>query len=144
MSFNPDWDIQYLMHISSYKYCVIKKPEPIPGENTPMVREGCTVMEDGKWWYWRLKTPRPYSEWLGDTWSDDYSSDPNRIVTLRLNRGAPGKIPAPQFIARDGNNWPSGNEEVIPDHITDEMLGDLKLAHLQLCEELQEGKPLRK
>lgn len=141
--FNPEWEIVYLLSSNSYNYCVIKKPEPLPGEKTLMVREGCTVLQDGRWFYWKLLKPTDYAKWrIKEGWDDRYQNTPDFVVANRLNGGAPGKIPAPMFKARMDNNWIDGNPLVIPNYVSVEMLGDLSLAHLQLCDELQEGKPL--
>jgi hypothetical protein len=142
--FNPEWDIVYLFHKDRHEYCVIKKPEPIPGEKPLMVREGCTVMSDGRWYYWRLLKPVNYKTWMAENrWSDQLSAEPDKVVAARLNSGQPGVIPAPVFKDREDNNWIGGHPLVVPNHLTMEMLDDLACAHLQLCDELQEGKPLQ-
>lgn len=148
--FNPNWDIWFLVHRDDYQYCVIKKPEPIPGEKELMVREGCTVLSDGRWFYWSFRKPQDYEEWkTNGRWTDKYMNTPDTVVSTRLNQGNPGVIKAPVFKANEDNNWQGYHNHptkvlVIPERITDEDLGDLMLAHLQLCEELQEGKPMPK
>lgn len=139
--FNPEWDIDYLFHKDDYQYCVIKKPEPLPGEKKLMVREGCTVYHDGRWYYWRLLKPKAYETWKADgRWDDRYKTEPNKVVTARLNKGQQPGVPAPVFKPHDNNNWGDHDPRVVPWHLTEEMLGDLMLAHMQLSDELQEGK----
>jgi hypothetical protein len=134
--FIPALDIVYLMGYG--KYCVIKAPEPIPGETEPMVREGCTVFPDGRWYYWKLQKPVNYVKWcVEQAYNDGYKKTPDVVVKHILKTGT---LP-PVFKERHGdNNWKEGNPKVIPDYITDDMLGDLAVAHLQLSEEIREGK----
>lgn len=145
-AFNPDWDIVYLMNTNKYRYCVIKAPQPIYGDeerNKLYVREGCTVEQDGRWHYWKATKPVEYEAWkAAKTWTDDYSHNPNYVVAMRLNKGAKG-IPAPRFSPRQDNNWktPPWPKDQVPMYVTYEMLGNLSLAHLQLCDELQRGEP---
>jgi hypothetical protein len=144
--FDPEWDLVYLLNREHYQYCVIKKPEAIPGEDYDKVyvREGCTVYEDGRWYYWRLRKPVEYEEWKAmGPWADvndkeEYS--PDFIFTNRINRGR-GTVgfPAPKFVGRDGNNWVRGHPLEVPNHIDSDILGDLILAHLMLSEYLQDG-----
>jgi hypothetical protein len=142
--FIPEMDVVYLLHNHDYKYCVIKKPEPLPGEKELRVREGCTVEADGQWYYWRLPKAVNYRKWLLETdYTDQYSEKPGPdwIVRQRLNKGRPG-LPAPVFKPRFGdNNWKGGNPLVIPKNVTDLDLGDLMTAHYQLSDETREGKP---
>lgn len=143
--FIPAMDIVYLMHVDDYKYCVIKTPEPLPGEKEPMVREGCTVEADGRWFYWRLPKATNYAKWLA---SSGYNAayaikyGPDWVVRQRLNNGRPG-IPAPVFKPRGDNNWKGGNPLIIPKNVTDLDLGDLMTAHYQLSEETREGLPAK-
>lgn len=144
--FDPDWDLVYLLNTSQYRYCVIKKPEAIPGEDYDKVyvKEGCTVEEDGRWHYWRLRTPIEYDSWKAAyDWvdvNDNEKYTPDFIFANRINRGR-GTIgfPAPKFVGRDGNNWIRGHPLEVPNHIDSDILGDLILAHLMLAEYLQEG-----
>lgn len=161
--FNPDWEIDYLFDRKDYRYCVIKRPEPIMGDKVLMVKEGCIVHDDGRWFYWQLRQPIPYESFkhghpqmsvISALWNDGLKTDPDKVVSSRLNRGHPGVIPAPVFKRRgdddEENNWIGNNNfdprnpVVVPDYVPEEMLGDLTIAHLQLCDELQEGKPLPK
>lgn len=144
--FDPEWDLVYLLNTNHYQYSVIKKPESIPGEDYDKVyvKEGCTVVEDGRWWYWRLRTPVEYDEWKAiGNWADVNDNEnysPDFIFTNRINRGR-GTIgfPAPRFVGRDGNNWMRLHPLEVPNHIDSDILGDLILGHLMLSEYLQEG-----
>lgn len=146
--FIPELDLVWLYHKDEHLYCVIKKPEVTPGDEkrVRMVREGCTVLQDGRWFYWRLLKPVPYGAWaIRERWSDQLQKEPDKVVAARLNggqlsTGSDGLALPPQFKAREDNNWAGGNPLVFPPHVTDEMLGDLLMAHLQLSEEVREGK----
>ncbi len=147
--FIPELEITWLIHKDDYYYCVIKKPEPIPGDEkkTLMVQEGCTVFSDGRWYYWRLLKPRSYATWKAEErWDDRYSADPDKVVAARINGGKlkegpdDGRVLPPRFKARNDNNWVGQHPMIVPNHLTDEMLGDLMVAHNQLSEEVREGK----
>lgn len=146
--FDPDWDLVYLHDTNCHTYQVVKKPEPIPGEDLDklFVREGCTVNHDGQWWYWRLQGAEEFESYKEKRGLIDVTNNkivtPDWVFSNRINQGNGTEgHPAPQFIGRDENNWIDGNPLVIPDHITSDMLGDLTLAHLMLSEYLQEGTP---
>ncbi len=131
------------------------------GDKVLMVSEGCVVHADGRWYYWRLRKPVKYEEWkqglrlgaITGIWNDTLKTMPDRVVSSRLNKGVPGLIPAPVFKRRDyedENNWIDNDNDnpknplIVPDYVPEDFLGDLTIAHLQLCDELQEGKPLPK
>lgn len=144
--FDPAWDLVYLYDKQRHEYRVIKQPEPIFGEDLDKlyVREGCTVLSDGQWWYWKLEEAEEYSEWkeangLIDM-LDNPTVTPDFIFSNRIN-GGNGTVghPAPRFLGRDDNNWAGLDPMEVPMHLNSEMLGDLVISHLMLSEYLQDG-----
>lgn len=145
--FDPDWDLVYVIDRGNYDYHVIKKPEPIPGEELDevFVREGVTVFADGRWYYWKLLKPMEYEQWKTEGHdykdvTDDENFTPDFIFANRINSGK-GTVghPAPRFVGRSDNNWIGADRRIVPNHIDSDILGDLILGHLMLAEYLQDG-----
>lgn len=144
--FDPEWDLVYLYNKNDHQYRVIKKPEPIFGEDLDKVyvREGCTVLSDGRWWYWKLLEPIEYNEWKEENGLidvlDNENITPDFTFSNRINQGQ-GTVgnPAPRFLGRDDNNWMGADPREVPMHINSDMLSDLTIAHLMLSEYLQDG-----
>lgn len=145
-------DLVWLFHSDDYRYCVVKKPVSRMGTNEPpKVREGCTVFSDGRWFYWCRETAVDYEAWKSkNRWCDHLANDPDEVVRARLNGGRlttnggeDGLVLPPEFKERGDNNWVKKSELVVPSVVTYEMLGHLRLAHLQLSEEVRTGRKLQ-
>jgi hypothetical protein len=160
--FDPRWDLAYIYDANDYRYAVVKDPEPIPGMvemvdgkevDVPMsqlfVKEGCIVMADGRWFYWRLKKPMKWesfkagNSFLGGQWmdlTDNAALTPDFIFANRINKGQ-GTVghPAPEFRAREDNDWVGYDMYEVPNNVASDQLEDLQLAELILSEYLRDG-----